>query len=43
MNTPINLTLEKEKLKLLSPCLQDLKAVIVAKDIKEGHFRVEFL
>jgi len=42
MNFSIILSLLKDDIKLLSPFLQDLKAVTVAKEIKEGEFKVEF-
>ena len=43
MNSPINLTLEKEKLKSLAPYQADLKAVTASNDIEEGEFKVEFI
>ena len=39
----IILSLEKDKLEKLKNLLGDLKAVVNAREIKEGEFRVEFL
>ena len=43
MKIEISLTISKEDKKLLEDCLNDLKAVTSAKEIKEGEFKVEFL
>jgi hypothetical protein len=43
MKAEIILTLEKEKIKAMKDLADDLKAVICAKEIKEGDFKVEFL
>jgi len=43
MKAEIILTLSKEDKKIVSECLDDLKAVTCSKDIKEGNFSVEFL
>lgn len=43
MNSPVILTLPKDTSTTLNPCLSDLKAVICAKEIKEGAFNVQFL
>ncbi|MDO8508774.1 MAG: valine--tRNA ligase [Nanoarchaeota archaeon] len=42
MNSPIILSLPKETLKSLSPCIADLKAVTASQKINEGEFKVEF-
>ena len=39
----IILTLERDKMIKLKDVLQDLKAVLNAKEIKEGEFKVEFV
>ena len=43
LKAEIILTLEKNKLKVLEPVLEDLKAVTQAREIKEGNFSVKFL
>jgi valyl-tRNA synthetase len=43
MKAEIILTLEKEKINKLKLVLDDLKAVICAREIKTGEFRVEFV
>jgi len=43
MKAEIILTLESEIQKKLKPILLDLKAVVSAKEIKQGSFKVEFL
>lgn len=43
MKAEINLFLQKEDLSLLSPVLDDLKAVCTAKEINEGAFRIDFV
>jgi valyl-tRNA synthetase len=42
MKAEIILTLEKDKIKSMKDVIDDLKAVVSAKEIKEGDFKVEF-
>ncbi len=42
MNSEISLSLNAEDKKILAPIIFDLKAVVNAKEIKEGEFKVEF-
>jgi len=43
LNSKIVLYMPKKHINMLKPCLSDFKAVIKAKEIKEGKFKVEFL
>lgn len=43
MNSEIILSLNVEDKKILAPIIFDLKAVVNAKEIKEGEFNVEFI
>ena len=43
MKADIILTLEKEDRRVVGKCLEDLKAVTCAKEIKEGSFKIEFV
>lgn len=43
MKAEIILSLETEKIKKLADVIEDLKAVIMAREIKEGKFKVKFV
>ena len=43
MNSPILLTISKQDYEILTPAIEDLKAVTASKQIEQGKFKVEFL
>jgi hypothetical protein len=43
MKTPIEIFLEKEKINLINPILEDFKNVTNAIHVKEGDFLIKFI